>query len=324
MILALLTLGTTAASYSIAKSYLAYGIEAIPRLSLAAFTVVTSASLLLLQMTVVEILAISTASVRSTMFTIMISLLCLNILLCLPLLVIRLATAGIKRWQLRLAVALLCSAIYATMLAYQLAVERAAVAPALWIYSPAVAFSLVSKMGVSMISVLSGFSIVYLPFEYFRYYDSLVANIDKSVIEKDMAAVLDAIRESKMALAQMAIEHERKDDTEEKGLIGSILSAVFGSRQSAVDKAIAGHKRTVKTNQQMLDNLFVDYSEILKEEKNMQASKDKTFWHFLEKSLAVSLMAFGGYKTISTACYLLLGRQKPRDPISVGLQTVVR
>lgn len=191
-------------------------------------------------------------------------------------------------------------------------------------FSTAVQFSFVSKIGVAVISLLSGFSIVYLPYEYFRYYDTIIVSINKTAIEEDMAQTIETIRKEKMALAQINIEHEKVEPQEQKGFMSFFISAVFGSKQSQINKSIDEHKKSVKANQQILNNLFLDYSEILKEEKNMLASKNRRLWSILEKILAICLVIYGGYKTLTTLIYLVLGRNKPIDPISMILKYTVK
>ena len=218
--------------------------------------------------------------------------------------------------------------LYCALVAINLGKESAALKrdglPSLSIFSPAVQFSFVSKLGVTIISLLSGFSIVYMPYEYFRYYDALILNINRSAIEEDMAQILENIRKEKIALAQINLEHEKAEPHEDKGMFSYLMTAVFGSKQSQIDKTIDSHKKSVKMNQQILNNLFLDYSEILKEEKNMMASKNSRCWSFLEKLLAICLIVYGGYKTLTTIIYLILGRNKPTDPISMILKTSVR
>ena len=69
------------------------------------------------------------------------------------------------------------------------------------VWSTAVQFNFISKIGVAIISVLSSFSIVYMPFQYFRYYDPLISKINKSKIEDDMASILEQIRNEKTEIA---------------------------------------------------------------------------------------------------------------------------
>ena len=320
---------TGGVSYLVAKSYLCYDFEQSSRLSLFSFILVATSSIGLLEMVVMEIIGVSTDSFRSMVWTILISILTWSTLFAVPCLMIRKLTVGIKHLHLRLTILFMLIILYSINLIIHLNREAISLEVAnkkaiVGVFSTSVMFSFVSKIGVSIISMLSGFSIVYLPYEYFRYYDGIILSINKSSIEEDMAVILDNIRNDKMALAQINIEHEWSTDVESKGLLTSMIGMVFGSKQSAIDKTIDSHKKSAKTNQQILDNLFIDYSEILKEEKNMMASKGRAVMYCLEKSLAVCLVVYGGYKTITTLVYLLLGRNKPTDPVSTVLKMVVR
>lgn len=55
---------------------------------------------------------------------------------------------------------------------------------------PDVQFNLITKVGVCMISVLSGFGCVNFPFQMFRYYNPLVTQINKENIENDMKSLI--------------------------------------------------------------------------------------------------------------------------------------
>lgn len=321
-------LATSAISYVLAKAYLFYGFEQSHTLSLVAFIIVATTSIGLLEMVVMEILGISTDSVRSIIWTILIACQTWSTLFMLPGLIIRKLVAGIKNKHLKWIMIFILFSIYCALVVVNLGKEAVALnregLPSLSMFSIPVQFSFVSKFGVAIISLLSGFSIVYMPYEYFRYYDTMILNINKSAIEQDMAHTIENIRKEKMSLAQINLEHEKVETQEQKGLMGYFMTAVFGSKQSQIDKTIDGHKRAVKMNQQILNNLFLDYSEILKEEKNMMASKNNRCWSFLEKTLAICLVLYGGYKALTTLIYLLLGRNKPSDPISMILQLTVK
>lgn len=189
------------------------------------------------------------------------------------------------------------------------------------LFSAAAQFNFVSKIGVGIISFLSGFSIVYMPFEYFRYYDPLITQINKQNIEETMQNILDDIRKEKMKLAQLALESEEIPvENQPKGLMSGLMTRFLGTKQSKLEKTIESHKKSIKLNQQMLNGLFVDYTEISREENNYRDSTTKGCWHYAQKTLAVCLLVYGCYKILTTAIYLFLGRNKPSDPISTGLK----
>lgn len=189
------------------------------------------------------------------------------------------------------------------------------------IFSASAQFNFVSKIGVGIISFLSGFSIVYMPFEYFRYFDPLITQINKQNIEETMQNILDDIRKEKMKLALLALESEEMPlEKQQTGFISGLMTRFLGTKLSKLERTIEGHKKTIKLNQQMLSGLFVDYSEISREENNYRDSTAKGCWHYAQKTLAICLLLYGCYKILTTVVYLFLGRNKPSDPISTGLK----
>lgn len=72
-----------------------------------------------------------------------------------------------------------------------------------YVMKPDVQFSLISKAGVCMISVLSGFGCVNFPFQMFRYYNPLVTQINKENIENDMKSLIKETNAEKLSLFLM-------------------------------------------------------------------------------------------------------------------------
>lgn len=322
------------AAYIIARKYLIYGFEKNYWLSLSAFVVVCMASVGLLLMLVMEILGKGSNSMRYSLWVIFISVLNYATLFVLPGLLIHKSVGALKNSSQKLVVFGILFVTYTLFIFYNLMKEQAQLATtkgenhlrtfflfnASGIVNPTIQFNFVSKIGVGIISALSGFSIVYLPFEFFRYYDPLITHINKAQIEKDMAVILEEIKTQKMEMAKMALESEEApSENAPKDFISSIMNGFLGRKANKFEKNIEEKKRRVKLIQQILNSLFIDYAEISKEEKNFEMTKEKKLWSWFEKSLAIALLIYGCYKIITTIIFLFLGRTKPIDPISGAL-----
>ena len=64
-------------------------------------------------------------------------------------------------------------------------------------------FNFISKIGVCIISALSGFGCVFMPFEYFRYFNPLISKINKEKIEDDMRIIISEIHGDMVDLASL-------------------------------------------------------------------------------------------------------------------------
>jgi hypothetical protein len=82
--------------------------------------------------------------------------------------------------------------------------------PTMWIWtkiylslSPTTQFNILSKVGIFIISALSGFSVVNTPFFFFQYYDPTITNIKKGRIEDDLRAVWEDVIREKLELTKI-------------------------------------------------------------------------------------------------------------------------
>jgi hypothetical protein len=188
-------------------------------------------------------------------------------------------------------------------------------------------FNFISKLGVCILSSLSGFGCVYMPFQMFRYYDPLITQINKDKIEDDMRLIVKEITVEKLELAQMKLDetNTNKAGKEKTGFFGGIMGSLFGSKSSKIERSVSSRKRSIKLNQQLLASLFVDYAEISQEERNMKRSKDRRFRNYFDKTIALFLLSFGLYKVVKTSLNLMLGRKNSKsDPISKTLNITAR
>lgn len=189
-------------------------------------------------------------------------------------------------------------------------------------------FNFISKLGVCILSALSGFGCVYMPFQLFRYYDPLISQINKDKIEDDMRLIIKEITAEKLELAQMQLKLEEGYDAKKdkkSGFFGGLVNSLFGSKSSKIERSVTSRKRSVRLNQQLLGSLFVDYTEISQEERNLKRSKTNKLRNYFDKTIAVCLLSFGVYKICTTGLTLMMGRKKSSgDPISKSLNLAAR
>lgn len=218
MNLGLLTLsvffiGVLLAAYIIAQKYLYQGFDNDNRCSIITFMTVLTSSIGLLIMIVVEIMGIESKSFRLDMWYIIIGVLNYSMLLIVPLLLIFKSTQKIfgQGW---IPTFILCTSFYIMSVVYFLAREVCInnklektwynmLAFSTYILRPDSQFNFLSKIGVCMISTLSGFGCVYMPFQMFRYYDPLITQINKDKIEDDMRILMQETVGEKLELARM-------------------------------------------------------------------------------------------------------------------------
>ena len=282
---------------------------------------------------VMEIMAIGSNSLRYALWIFCIGLLNYITLFIIPAALIQKAVGSLRR-RMNLVVFVTVYGIYLLFLVYYLMLEKAAlekdentllVMHIGGVFSTAVQFNCISKIGVGIISALSGFSIVYMPFEFFRYYNPLITKINKSNIEEELNSHLEQIRKEKIKLARLALESETLEPGEAAGgLLGGVFKGLFGKRLNKFEKQLESLKKSVKLSQQNLNSLFIDYAEICKEEKNFELAQTNRLWSCLERSLSIMLLVYGTYKVITTAAYLMLGRNQPSDPITTTLAYLSR
>ena len=187
--------------------------------------------------------------------------------------------------------------------------------------SPTTQFNILSKVGIFIISALSGFSVVNTPFFFFQYYDPTITNIKKGRIEDDLRAVWEDVIREKLELTKIyhpanaeAVLKESKEDA--KKTYG-FLSTFFGKKHTKYEKSIHNTERTIKLSQKLMSSLFLDHVEICREEEKLVMSKERRWYYFAQKILAICLVVYGVYKIIMTLIVLLImGRNKPIDPVS--------
>lgn len=193
------------------------------------------------------------------------------------------------------------------------------------VFKASTQFNFISKIGVCILSALSGFGCVYMPFQFFRYYNPLITQINKEKIEDDMRVIMKEILNEKLELAQVqSKENEKANKKKKSGFFGGMMSSIFGSTSSGRERNVASKKRSIKLNQQLLDSLFIDYTEISQEERNFDRVKSRRFRNYVDKCVALFLLSFGLYKIFTTSVNLYMGRKKNSDPISKSIKLSAR
>lgn len=187
--------------------------------------------------------------------------------------------------------------------------------------SPNNQFNLISRFGVCIISALSGFSCIYLPFEYFKYFNPLVTQINKERIEDDMRSILNEMREDLLELTQMNTDSVTENPLIKKGFINNLFSGIFGAGNKH-SRTISTKKKNIRTSQTLLDTMFIDYCEISKEERNYERSRRHRWRTLFEKGIAILLLSYGIFKIIMTMINIIFGRNQSSDPVSKILKLV--
>lgn len=120
-------------------------------------------------------------------------------------------------------------------------------------------FNILSKFGVCIISALSGFSVVNMPFFFFQYYDPTITNIKKGRIEDDIRNIWQDIRQEKLELIKIYnpnnkdLQVKNNNDNESSSVVMSIF---FGKKKSKYEKSIHNTEKSVRTSQRLMDSLF--------------------------------------------------------------------
>jgi uncharacterized membrane protein SirB2 len=174
ILLSVFFLGVLIAAYFIAQKYLYQGFDNNNRASLLVFMTVLTSSIGLLMMIVIEIMGLENKSFRLDMWLIIIGTLNYSMLLVVPLFLI-LKSAKKLFGQAWLPAFLVMTSGYLMVTFYFLAREVCInnkiektwynmLAFSVYVLRADAQFNFLSKIGVCMISTLSGFGCVYMPF----------------------------------------------------------------------------------------------------------------------------------------------------------------
>lgn len=242
--LSLFFLGVVIVAYFVAQKYLYQGFDNNNRCSLITFMIVLTSSIGLLMMIVVEIMSLENETFRLNMWIMIIGTLNYSMLLVVPLLIIyksckKLFESG---WVV---VFVFSTSIHLLVVFYFLTrevclnykVEKTwfnMLYYSVYIMKPDVQFNLLSKIGVCMISTLSGFGCVYMPFQMFRYYNPLITQINKDKIEEDMRILLQETIGESLELSRISQDFNFYGKSEKKssGFFGKMMGSLFGSADS--------------------------------------------------------------------------------------------
>ena len=287
-------------------------------------------------MIVVEIMGLESKSFRLDMWVMIIGVLNYSMLVVVPLLLIFKSCQKLflNGW---IPVFVFTTSAYLLAVFYFLArevcinnkVEKTwynMVAYSVYILKPDAQFNFLSKIGVCMISTLSGFGCVYMPFQMFRYYDPLITQINKDKIEEDMRILMQETIGEKLELARISQNMTIRNTNEKKktGFFGKMMGSLFGSADSKQERNVKQRLKNIKLNQSLLDSLFIDYSEISNEERIFKNAKTQKCRNYFYKTAALMLLTFGLYKVITTISNLAMGRKQPTDPISNCLKLMAK
>lgn len=194
------------------------------------------------------------------------------------------------------------------------------------VFSATNQFNFISKIGVCIIAALSGFSMVKIPFNYWRRYDSLVININKSRIEDDISATMEEIRLEMIELSSYSVADKKMSNAQEpkKGFMGGVFTSLFGTKMDNHEHLMLKKKRNIKTSQNLLDSLYMDYCEISSEEEKIKMRKTKNLKCLIDFIGGHYLAVLLTYKFFNTIRLLIIGRNKPSDPISNILRFIAK
>lgn len=67
-----------------------------------------------------------------------------------------------------------------------------------------------------------------MPFQFFRYYNPLITQINKEKIEDDMRVIMKEIITEKLELAQIENNNEKNLKEKNEGIFSGIMSSLLG------------------------------------------------------------------------------------------------
>jgi hypothetical protein len=221
VLLTLFFIGVVLAAYFIAQKYLYQGFDNDNRCSLVTFTTVLTSGIGLLMMIVVEIAGLEDKSFRLELWVLIIGVLNYSMLVIVPVLLILKSAQKIVGDRGWMASFLLASGLYLLGVFYFLSREVCVknkveitwmnmLSYSAYIFKPYTQFNFLSKIGVCMISTLSGFGCVYMPFQFLRYYDPLITQINKDKIEEDMRILMQETVSEKLEMAQLCSDFSER------------------------------------------------------------------------------------------------------------------
>lgn len=303
-------------------------------LSTLVFIVVCTCSVGCMEMLVLEMLDVGTNETRAFQWKVVITCLNISSLQIIPgLLIFKTIFAQRFRYIVRLYILMLAGTLYQYSLVLLLMFEVSLNLKEeeyynQWIWkklalscSPTMQFNVLSKAGICIISALSGFSAVNMPFFFFQYYDPAINNIIKVHIEDQIKLEWKNLIKEKHEMTKIYNPNFRKhmqkqpEDQEEKASVQ--FSTLFGKKATSYEKQIHCCESSSKIKTKMLNEIFLDYVEISREEKNRQMHKERTWWFLYQKILSYILIIYGIYKIVMTVVtQFILPRNTFFDPVT--------
>ncbi|KAG2236956.1 hypothetical protein INT48_002025 [Thamnidium elegans] len=176
-----------------------------------------------------------------------------------------------------------------------------------------------SIIGITVISVLSGFGVINTPFNTWSSYKRKVSEQDYRVAERAYNQTDSIIKEKKALLQRMRNQHDASDKKEKpaKGFMNKVASVFSSSEQSETV--------LLQTEIEQLEGLAVNMRSDLDElERGRAKSRFSQTWKGKIWSLIDFIFAiYCVYKLIVTTINVLLQRSGSTDPITKMLSLMM-
>ncbi|OAD05901.1 hypothetical protein MUCCIDRAFT_138027, partial [Mucor lusitanicus CBS 277.49] len=185
----------------------------------------------------------------------------------------------------------------------------------------------ISIIGITLISVLSGFGVVNTPFTTWSSYKRHVSEQDFKVAEHAYQQTEDMIQGKRVLLEKMQsqddVSDKKKTSTSNGGFFSRMVSSITGSEDNVIN--IYAEIRLLQTEIEQLEGLAVNMKSDLDELERGRAKSrfSQTWkgriWGVVDKIFAMYCI----YKLIVTTINVLLQRSGSSDPITKMLSVMM-
>ena len=188
------------------------------------------------------------------------------------------------------------------------------------ILSKEVQFNYLIRMGGLIIAFLSGYGAINIPLENFSYIDKESLEEQYKRIEESFELAFYQIRYEKLELNRVMKIKAPKEEAAKKNIFQRIFS-----RKKEDKKEYNQILSNIKSSKTIFKESYEDYLDLKKEFKKYFDKKNRPFYYYLNRYLAILLLIISAQRIISTLITLFVGRSAKRsDPIAKIISIILR
>lgn len=178
-------------------------------------------------------------------------------------------------------------------------------------------FRLISRLGATILSFVSGIQCVYSPYTLIRYNSKIAAREIRIDIEDELSRLTKTIFDLKLIF-----QEKRRSLSNAKAsrvVPSKWIQSLFGLKQTEVEKDFIRLKRRIINNQRELSRTFVEYQEYLRNKRDYLRTNSGSYWVALNRANGFIFALLGAYRAFQSLVNLLLPHKLPAPSLGVEL-----